>query len=218
MPRDLTGPEVGDLLLRACHDLRTQLRAIRAHTELLVRSSTSHPSVPFIIEGAAKMDQFVDELSGYSLALRIVRESFVVTPLGVMLRTVLAKLGKLLTDSQAEVTCTELPRVSGDPDRLMQLFENLLLNSLRGQVSPRIQITADPHAEGWLFAVRDNGPEMDGADLERMFQPFARPSGRLALAICREIVERHAGRIWAESQPATGCTIFFTLPESQNGH
>ena len=212
MPRDLTGQEVGDILLRACHDLRTPIRAIRAHTELLVKSSTSHPSVPFIIEGAAKIDQFVDELAGYSLALRIAPESFVVTPLGVMLRTVLAKLGKPLTDSQAEVTYTELPRVSGDSDRLMQLFENLLVNSLRGQVSPRIHVTADAHAEGWLFAVRDNGPEVDGADLERMFQPFARPSGRLGLAICREIVERHGGRIWAECPPATGCTVYFTLP------
>jgi signal transduction histidine kinase len=168
--------------------------------------------VTFIIEGAAKMDQFVDELSSYSLALRIVPESFVLTPLGVMLRTVLAKMSKVLTNSEAEVTYTELPRVSGDPDRLMQLFENLLLNSLRGQVSPQIQIAAEPHEGGWLFAVRDNGPEMDEADLERMFQPFARSGSGLGLATCREIAERHGGRMWAESEPGAGCAVFFTLP------
>ena len=212
MSRVFTGQEIGDLLLRACHDLRTPLRAIRAHTELLVKSSSGHPSLPFIIEGAAKMDQFVDEISSYSLALRILPESFVLTPLGVMLRTVLAKLGKVLSHSQAEVTYSELPRVSGDPDRLLQLFENLILNSLRGQASPRIQISAEPHSEGWLFAVQNNGPEMENADLERMFQPFARSTSGLGLAICREIAERHGGRMWAESQPGAGCTVFFTLP------
>jgi len=166
------------------------------------------------------MDLLVDGLSNYSIALRISPTSFVPAPLGVLLRTVLAKLDKEIRANRAEVTYDELPRVSGDPDRLMQLFENLLLNALRhrGQTSPRIDITAGPHAEGWLFAVRDNGPGVEAGDLERIFQPFAtlhgadRASPGLGLAICREIVERHGGSIWAEPHAGLGCTFFFTLP------
>ena len=155
-----------------------------------------------------------------SSPLRIDPGSFSRIGLGVLLRTVLAKLDKELRNTQAEVTSGELPRVCGDPDRLMQLFENLLHIALRrrGQNSPRIQIAAEPHPEGWLIAFRDNGAGIAATDLERIFQPFARWGGEesagsgLGLAICREIVERHGGRIWAESQDGSGCTFFFTLP------
>jgi signal transduction histidine kinase len=232
MPRVFTGPEISELLLRACHDLRTPLRAIRAHAELLVKSgdlpeTSGEPRLAFIIEGAGKMDELVDGLSGYSIALRIDPGSFVLTGLGVLLRGVLTKLDKELRHNQAEVTLGELPRVLGDPDRLMQLLENLLLFALRrrDKTGLQIHITAAKHAEGWLFTIRDNGPCIEAADLEGIFQPFARWHGvdsagsgvesaasGLGLAICREIVERHGGRIWAESQDGSGCAFLFTLP------
>lgn len=220
-------PDIAEFLLRACHDLRTPLRAIRAHAELLIkngdlpRNSNSEQSLAFIVEGARKMDSLVEGLAAYSLAVQTGSRSFLLTPLGAMLRNVLAKLDREIRVSGAEVTYDELPRVSGDPDRLMQLFENLLRNALRhrGQAAPRIQISAATHAEGWLFALRDNGPGIEAADLESIFQPFRRlhsgePAGPgLGLAVCRAIVERHGGRIWAESRYGEGCTFLFTLPD-----
>lgn len=200
--RLFTGQEIAELLLRACHDLRSPIRAIRAHTELLAKTTAGDPRLAFIVEGAGKLDQVVDGLAGYSLALRIDPGSFVAAPLGVLLRTALDKLGR------QEVTCTGLPRVSGDPDRLMQLFENLLGHLL--SISSRIHIAASRQDEAWLLTVRADGPDLVPAELERMFQPFS-PGLGLGLAACREIVERHGGSIWAESQP-DGCTVCFTLP------
>jgi signal transduction histidine kinase len=65
--------------------------------------------------------------------------------------------------------------------------------------------------------VRDNGPGIEAAFLESIFTPFERLHNQcwgagLGLAICRAIVERHGGRIWAESQPESGATFCFTLP------
>ena len=219
--RRFTGQEVGELLLRACHDLRAPLRAIRAHTELLVKTgdlaepSGCDPRLAFIIEGAGRMNRLVDGLSSYAIALRISPESFVLSPLGVLLRTVLAKLDKERIDHRAEVTYGEMPAVPCDPDRIMELFEGLIHH--RSRIAPRIHITTEPQGEGWLFTVRDDGPGLEAADLDLIFQPFARlhsvdrTDPGLGLAICREIVERHGGRIWAESQ-AGGCTFLFTLP------
>lgn len=220
-------PDNAEFLLRACHDLRTPLRAIRAHAELLIkngdlpRNSNPEQSLAFIVEGARKMDSLVEGLAAYSLALQTGSRSFLLMPLGALLRNVLAKLDREIRVNGAEVTYDELPRVSGDPDRLMQLFENLLRNALRhrGQAPPRIHISAATHAEGWLFALRDNGPGIEAANLESIFQPFRRvhsgePAGPgLGLAVCRAIVERHGGRIWAESRYGEGCTFLFTLPD-----
>jgi signal transduction histidine kinase len=70
----------------------------------------------------------------------------------------------------------------------------------------------------WLFTVRDNGPGIEAAFLESIFTPFERLQVKerwgagLGLAICRAIVERHGGHIWAESQPESGATLCFTLP------
>jgi signal transduction histidine kinase len=218
--------DVSEFLLHACHDLRTALRAIRAHTDLLLKDragaqvSGLEERLGFIVDGTRRIDLLTDGLASYSIGLQIQRGSFQSTPINVLLRTVLAKLDRELRANEASVTYDQLPRVPGDPDRLMEVFENLLRNALhhRGALPPLIHITAERRANEWLFTVRDNGPGVEAADLENIFQPFVRLHGKrhagpgLGLAICRVIVERHGGRIWAESQAGAGAAFLFTLP------
>jgi len=218
--------ELGEFLQRACHDLKGSLRAIRAQAELLGRDHTDFEQrLGFIVDGARKIDSLTDGLSAYSIALQVQQDSFQPARMDVLLRTALARLDKELRNQEAEVTSGELPAVSGNPDRLLQVLENLLRNALRhrGQASPRIHVTAVKQAaadgrDEWLFAVRDNGPGIEAAYLERIFRPFerlstAKPEGPgMGLAICRAIVERHGGKLWAESTPGTGSTFFFTIP------
>jgi signal transduction histidine kinase len=218
--------EASEFLLHASHDLRTALRAIRVHTDLLLkdRQAAQVPGLEerlgFIVEGARKVDLLADGISSYSIALQIRKESFQPAPLDVLLRAVLAKLDKELRANDASVTKDKLPRVSGVPDRLMEVFENLLHNALRhrGQVPPQIRIAVERRAEDWLFTVRDNGPGIEAPYLDSIFRPFVRLHGAqragpgLGLAICRVILERHGGRIWAESTDGAGSTFRFTLP------
>jgi signal transduction histidine kinase len=224
--------DLSQFLLRACHDLRNPLRAIRAHAELIRKSPGAadiEQRLDFIIDGARRIDLFADGLSSYSIALNVEQASFQLTRMDVTLRTALARLAGELRNREAEVTCGELPHVSGDPDRLVQVFEKLLQNALRhgGRSSPRIHIAAEKQAtvdqggdkreNAWIFAIRDNGCGIDAEYLERIFKPFERLHAEregvgMGLAICRAIVERHGGRLWAESTPGTGSTFFFTMP------
>lgn len=218
--------EVSEFLLRACHDLRAAARAVRTHSELFLkdagipRNSGVEQRLGYIVDGARRIDLLVDGLASYSVALQTDVASFQSTRMDVLLRSALKKLDKELRDSGAEVSYGELPTVTGNLDRLTQVFEHLLRNALvhRGQAIPRIQIGADKQAEGWLFTVRDNGPGLEADSLERIFMPFERLQGRerpgagLGLAICRAVVQRHGGRIWAESQAGSGATFRFTLP------
>jgi light-regulated signal transduction histidine kinase (bacteriophytochrome) len=218
--------EMSKFLLRTSHDLRTALRAIRVHADLLLRGRQA-AQVPgleerlgFIVDGAQKIDLLAEGIASYSIALQIQDGTFQRAPLNPLLRAVLAKLDKELRANSAGVTYDKLPTVAGDTDRLMEVFENLLRNALhhRGTAAPNIQITVERQPEEWLFAVRDNGPGIQAPYLESIFQPFVRLHGNrhlgpgLGLAISRIIVERHGGRIWAESAEGAGNTFSFTLP------
>ncbi len=133
--------EVSEFLLRACHDLRASARAVRTHSELFLkeagapRISGSEQRLGFIVEGARRIDLLLDGLACYSVALQTEAASFLSTPMDALLRSVLTKLDKELRDSGAEVVYGKLPIVTGNPDRLMLLLENLLRNALahRGQ-------------------------------------------------------------------------------------
>jgi light-regulated signal transduction histidine kinase (bacteriophytochrome) len=225
MTHSKSDQEVSDFLLRACHDLRTSARTVRTNAELfLTDGGAPRPGfeqrLGFIVEGARRIDLLLDGLASYSVALQTEAASFQVTRTDVLLRLVLTKLDKELRECGAEVIYGELPAVTGNPDRLMQVFENLIRNALahRGQSAPRVHIDAARQAEDWLFTVRDNGPGIEAAFLESIFTPFERLQHKerwgagLGLAVCRAIVERHGGRIWAESQPESGATFCFTLP------
>ena len=226
MARSKSDREVSEFLLRACHDLRSSARTVRTNAELFLkdagapRNAGFEQRLGFIVEGARRIDLLLDGLASYSVALQTEAASFEGTRMDVLLRLVLTKLNKELRECGAEVTYGELPAVTGNPDRLMQVFENLIRNAVahRGQAAPRIHISAARQAEDWLFTVRDNGPGIEAAFLESIFTPFERLQDKerwgagLGLAICRAIVERHGGRMWAESQPESGATLCLTLP------
>jgi signal transduction histidine kinase len=197
---------------------------MRTHAELFLRDPEPTTDLPqrlgFMVDGAKKLDQLVDALSSFAIALRIDAGSFQSTPMSVMLRTVLAKLDEERRACSGEVTHSDLPRVWGNPDRLVELLLRLVRHALqqRGPAAPRIHIAAEEQGEIWRFAVSDNGPGMEAASLEGIFKPFARvhtgahAATGLDLAICKAIVERHGGSIWAESKSGAGTTFFFTLP------
>jgi signal transduction histidine kinase len=196
---------------------------MRAHSELLLRDSSRLPDdlaerLNFVTDGAKSIDRFVDALSRYSSALQTGSGEFLPTKTDVMLRNAIAKLAEPIKEHAAEVTYGDLPRVKGNADRLVQLFEQLLRNALehRGADPPRIQVTAAKEAgEEWTFTVRDNGPGIEEEELERVFRPFERLHGKgagLGLATARAIVEGHGGRIWAEAPADGGASIRFTLP------
>jgi len=219
--RVYTARELSDLLLRLCHDLRAPARAVRTQAELFLRANSppaeSAERLGFLVDGARKIDQIVEVLSSYSLALRIDPASFQLTALDGILRNVRARLREQLQAHQAEVIHEKLPRVWGDADRLMELFLRLIGNALqrRGTASPRIHIAAAKQDNGWLVTVEDNAPATSTAYVESFdHNPISSSDGaEPGLAICRMIVERHGGELRVESTGGRGTKFRFTLPE-----
>jgi PAS domain S-box-containing protein len=128
-----------------------------------------------------------------------------------------ARKGLALT---AEVA-SDLPAVMADRDRLVQVLLNLIGNAVKFTASGWVRLSAAAVGGEVRISVADSGPGIAAKDLETIFEKFKqagdtlteKPKGTgLGLPICRQIVERHGGRIWAESVPGQGSVFRFTLP------
>jgi two-component system, sensor histidine kinase len=142
-------------------------------------------------------------------------------PLSEALAEAEAETGPQLAETKAEVVANGLPVVAGDRSQLVQLLAQLLDNAVRfrGSAAPVVTVSAETVGSGVRVSVADNGLGVAETDLPRLFTAFARPATApaagtgLGLALCRRIVERHGGMIWAEAGPAGGLVVRFELPE-----
>jgi PAS domain S-box-containing protein len=114
-----------------------------------------------------------------------------------------------------------LPLIQGDRVQLQQVILNLIVNAVEamsgvGEGSRELLIsTGKAESDGVLVAVRDSGPGLAPASLERLFGAFytTKPGGLgMGLSICRSIIEAHGGRLWATANVPQGAVFQFTVP------
>lgn len=211
----------------ASHDLKAPLRTIRMYVQLLSKKLGDGPSpeakdyLAFIANGSSQLSSLIDDLLTYS---RISRDThhFDRTACSAIVKEVLESLRFDVESCGGTVSVESLPTVMGDRLQLLQLFQNLVSNGLkyRGDRQPKICISAEEQKEEWLFSVSDNGIGFSMDDAGKIFAEFQRlhsiqeyPGTGLGLPICKTIVKRHGGRIWAQSALGQGATFFFTLPK-----
>ena len=211
------------------HDLRDPIRAVICYTEL-IRQHEALPPDPnlaeflHLIEGSGRrMDALVTSMLEYSRLLGEENQEFCCVDMNSVVQAALANIQLRIDETGADVVADCLPFVDGDFVQLTQLVQNLIANSLkyRGVETPRIFIRAEERGSESVFAIEDNGIGLSPEYFESIFRPFSRLHGRniagvgLGLAICRQIVERHRGRIWVESTEGKGSTFRFTLPPAR---
>lgn len=208
----------------ASHDLGTPLRLIAGYADLLEeRVDRGDPEASAammgIRKGVTRMQALVDGLLSYART----GDEVLVEPVDTaeVVRGTLEALEPMISASGAEVKVGELPQVLGSPGQLHQLFQNLIVNAIKfsGDGPPRVEIVCEQEPGVWHFRVSDRGIGIPRQDLVRIFDLFGRSravrerSGTgIGLAVARQVIERHGGGIWAESEPGRGSTLHFTLP------
>lgn len=208
----------------ASHDLQEPLRMVSSYTQLLAKrypdklDKDANEFIAYAVDGATRMQRLIQDLLLYSRVGRGV--TLVPCELQAAYDQALRNLKLVLEESQAQVTHDPLPLVMGDSGQLVQLLQNLIGNALkfRGEHRPTVHLSVARDGAMWRIGVRDNGIGIEPEFHQRIFVIFQRLHTReryagtgIGLAICKKIVERHAGRIWVESQPGQGTTFFFTL-------
>jgi light-regulated signal transduction histidine kinase (bacteriophytochrome) len=208
------------------HDMQEPLRMVVSFTQLLAQEQEgklgdrAEQFIASSVEGALRIEALLNGLLAYWDITERGRDGFVPIDCNDVLAKTLLNLQNAIAESGATVTSDSLPAVLAGEAMLMQLFQNLISNSIkyRGEETPRIHIAAERSGEGWLFSVRDNGVGIDPKYAERVFGMFKRLHGKeipgtgIGLALCKKVVERHGGRIWVESEPGQGAAFKFTIP------
>ena len=207
------------------HDLRAPLRAIDGYVHFLSEEheqlfgASARRCIDNVHRNVAQMSRLIDELLELARVGRIALKQEQVD-MAAMVQDVLS--GVLVAGSNVAVHVQALPPALADATLMRQIWINLLDNAVKysSRVAvPQVTVCAQSEPGQVTYCVVDNGVGFDMQHYERLFKPFSRLhspgefSGTgVGLALVKRIVERHDGRVWAESIPNQSTKVFFSLP------
>jgi len=209
------------------HDLRNPLGAIVLQADFFRHHAPASDGqwrkvADALAHAATRMDRIISDLLDVT---RLDAGRFAVEreriPAGRLISDVVDLEGPLVASRSLQLrleVAENLPEISADRNRVHQVFENLIGNSIKFTTSGSITIGATPRANEILFSVADTGGGIPPEQLPHIFERFwqakraTRSGAGLGLAIVKGIVEAHGGRIWVQSRVGAGSTFFFTLP------
>jgi len=218
-------------LTHACDDLRAAVRqssltsAQRAQIERLIDADIGE-ALHFLQTAVLRTSHIIDALLRLSRVGRVEYRRQQVDVRDTVQRVIDAMQATIRARG-ARVVVQTLPPVWGDPTALEQIFANLIGNAIN-YLSPAregvVEIGTTPAPPGvqtlHIFYVKDNGLGIPAIAMPRLFNAFQRLHGNVAagegigLALVRRMVERHGGRVWAESTEDAGTTFYLSLPDA----
>jgi PAS domain S-box-containing protein len=209
------------------HDLRGPLRSMQGFSTALLDEygdalgNDGRDYARRIQAASEKMDRLIDDLLRLSRGSRtgIFLEPF---DLGAEANEIAAELQRLEPGRRVHFKVQQPVWVTADRSLVLAALQNLLGNAWKftsGREEATIEFGTVPSGGGRVCCyIRDNGAGFDAASTEKLFQPFSRlhsadqfPGTGIGLATVRQIVERHAGKVWAEGTTGVGATFYLTL-------
>jgi signal transduction histidine kinase len=211
----------------AAHDLRAPLAALAGSAELLARRSGSELSeegqryLGAILGRVGTMGRMIDDILSYCQP-EDGGEDCEVVECSKILDEVLEHLAAEIADADAQVRVQPMGTVAGRRIQLVRLFQNLISNALKFPKPSGalvVDVSVRRIGDEQVFAVSDTGIGVSEENRANMFDMFERLNQQgsstgtgIGLAICKRIVERHGGSIWADNSPSGGLCVSFSLP------
>jgi len=222
-----------DFVANVSHELRTPIASLKAMAETLQAGAIDDPNAArdFVRRMGTEIDDLARLVEELLLIGRLESGQPVVAPTVVSAAALLdgarERLGPLAERAQVRLVvdrAERVPMVVADPERVAQVFANLVHNATKHTPSGgEIRLSAAPDGKVVVFTVRDTGDGIAAGDVDRIFERFyksdrSRADGGsgLGLSIAKHIVEAHGGAIRAASPgPGRGATFTFTLPAAK---
>ena len=214
----------------ASHDMQEPLRMIANFSGLISDEyganldETATEYLGLVKDSAVRMQEMVEDLLEYS-RVKSDQRSFVEVDGALELNHVLQNLSSAITEHNAVITYDDLPTFLGNPVQFMRLLQNFIGNGLKYQIAgnrPQIHVGVVDQDSHWCFMVKDNGIGISEEFSNEVFEPFKRlhawgeyKGSGIGLAVCKQIIESHGGKVWVSSQIGIGSTFFFTIAKNQ---
>jgi two-component system, NtrC family, sensor histidine kinase HydH len=207
---------LGEMSSVIAHELRNPLASLKGHAQLLAErlpaEGRERKKAERIVLEAQRLETLSGDLLDFSRRGPIDRRE---TDPAALLRGA----AESVDASRIVLSLEDAPqRFPLDAERVRQALTNLLLNAV--QASPDgapATARVAMEGEGLIFTVRDRGPGIPAADLERIFEPFytTRPTGTgLGLAVAQRIVQMHGGTLTAANDPGGGASFRMAIPRA----
>ena len=209
------------------HDLQEPLRMITSFSQFIkhryidpIGNEQAQKDFNFVIEGAKRMSTLIKDMREYT---RWSAQSLPVETVNIreVLLEAMQNLTVAIKRNEAEIAAKNLPVVQANRLMLIQVFQNLIGNAIKYRHplrKPVITISVLESNREWLFEFKDNGIGFSNQYNERIFGIFQRlnndrvTGNGIGLAICKRIIEKQGGRIWAESIENEGSIFSFSIP------
>jgi len=215
-----------DFVSTISHELRTPLGFIKGYSTSLLREDTSWDEetqkefLTIIDEEADRLSLLIENvLESARLQSRTLPLRFQPLRLDAVLRDVITRLRARHKDLDINMDLKSVPPIHGDGVRLAQVFDNLFTNAIKYAPGAPIDVLTYQVGNNILISVVDHGPGIPSESLPLIFERFYRVRNErtitgtgLGLYICRQIIEAHRGKIWADSTSGQGTTFFIELP------
>ena len=213
------------------HDLRAPLRAIDGFSKILLADHYHHVNsegqrlLHVVSENAQRMGRLIDDLLKFS---RTGRQEMTISRIKMteLFKSISAELIPAHPEQKIEMNFNDLPDALGDLSLLKLVVNNLLSNAIKFSAKRDIsiiEIGSYSTDNELVYFIRDNGTGFDMRFSSKLFGVFQRLhsmeefSGTgVGLALVKRIVDRHGGRIWAESELDKGAVFYFSLPVEAN--
>jgi PAS domain S-box-containing protein len=215
------------------HDLRAPLRSIDGFSAALLEDyvdkldPTAQSYLQRIRAGATRMGHLIDDMITLARTARV-EMSLENVDLSALAQEVVHQLQAMQPERKVEFRIQPALVVQGDRNLLRSVLENLLENAWKftsKKPAALIELGAERHSHDLVYFVRDNGAGFDMRYVDKLFGVFQRLHNEndysgtgVGLATVQRILQRHGGKIWAESRPAQGATFYFELPPVRTGN
>jgi light-regulated signal transduction histidine kinase (bacteriophytochrome) len=226
----LKNKELESFSYSVSHDLRTPLRSIAGFAQILLDDyapnldADANRHLERIRSATIHMGALIDGLLALSQVGRAELQLGPVDLSGAA-RAVAAELRRRDPERAAAIEIEPHLEARADQRLARVVLDNLLGNAWKFTArthAPRIEVGAETREGERVFFVKDNGAGFDMQYAESLFAPFRRlhrqsdfPGTGIGLATVQRVVQRHGGRIWAESREGQGAVFFFTLPDRE---
>lgn len=205
----------------AAHELRTPIMPILVNVELLTeRLGSDNEEIKIIVRNAKRLHRLTDNILSVtrieSKTLTLKKEVF---DINALIENVAKDEGAHIDNKEIKIITKNdgYPiDIEADRDRMSQVISNLLHNAIKFTKTGTIEISSKIQDGNIIANVKDNGPGIDHQIIPLLFSKFVTKSDKgtgLGLYICKNIIEEHDGKIWAENNSeGTGAIFSFSLP------